>query len=134
MATKRMFKNRERGFTLIEIIIVIVILGILAVVAIPKYVDMRTDAAEAACDGVYGAASAAAAVNFASRLVSPTRSSAVTTNTTLLAAMESTPEGWVDSGSTGIKTTIVGNTYTIYITTVEHATPDYAAVIKKDWP
>ena len=132
MATKRVFKNSERGFTLIEIIIVIVILGILAVVAIPKYVDMRDDAAVAACDGVYGAASAAAAVNFASRLVSPTRSSAISTGALLLAAMESTPEGWAQSG-TFISTTINTVPYKITVAVVEDAGPTHQATITKDW-
>ncbi len=43
-----MIRSDEEGFTLVEILIIIIIIGILAAVAIPKYSDMRKDAADAA--------------------------------------------------------------------------------------
>ncbi len=48
---KTLTKNNQRGFTLIEIIAVLVILGILAAVAIPKYLDMREESIRNAAQG-----------------------------------------------------------------------------------
>ena len=36
--------TKQAGFTLIELVIVIVLLGILAAVAVPKFVDLSSDA------------------------------------------------------------------------------------------
>ena len=41
----------QQGFTLVEIIAVLVLLGILAAVAVPKYMDLTTTAREKAAQG-----------------------------------------------------------------------------------
>jgi len=60
-------KTRQSGFTLIELVMVIVLIGVLAAIAIPKFVDLSSDAKQAAVEGVSGALSSAAAINYAAR-------------------------------------------------------------------
>ncbi len=58
-------RKQQSGFTLIELIVVIVILGILAATAVPKFVDLSTDAKKAAGQGYAASLNSACAMRFA---------------------------------------------------------------------
>lgn len=45
-------RNNQKGFTLIELIMVITILGILAVAAAPSFIDLTSNAAAATVNGI----------------------------------------------------------------------------------
>lgn len=61
--------NSQKGFTLIELVIIIVVLGILSAIAIPKYQDMSTQAKEAAARGSLSALRSGVTIYYANQAV-----------------------------------------------------------------
>lgn len=100
-------KQVQRGFTLIELVMVIVILGVLAAVAIPKFVDLKGDAAQAAVNGVAGGLSSAAAVNYAARSVGSASAIAATVPVTTCATVANALQGGLPAGYPALPGTAV---------------------------
>jgi len=69
--------KNQNGFTLIELVVVIVILGILAAIAVPKFIDMQADARLSAVNGLAGALQSASALAHAQALVDGTTTGVV---------------------------------------------------------
>jgi len=86
--------NNNKGFTLIELIMVIVILGILSAVAVPKFFDLTTSAQIKNKQAVLGNIKSGLQLFAADRLVKSGSKTYPSTPIALTRILDEVPENW----------------------------------------
>ncbi len=105
-------RRSTKGFTLIELIIIIIILGILAAVAIPRYLDMRADAANATAKSVLGALRGANSILWGNRVISGNNATYSFLDLANSMQIQGGNITYDASGNTTMTLNVSGNTYT----------------------
>ena len=113
-------RNTQQGFTLIELVVVIVILGILAATALPRFINISSEARTASVNGIAGSLRSAVVIVQAKFLAVGAGTSPVTMSDGSTTVAVSTTTGIPTGALAGIGSAVTG------LTAAEGITPDYA--------
>lgn len=116
--------STQKGFTLIELIIVIVLLGILAVTAAPRFLNLQDDARDAVLQGVAGSLESASSVVYGKALIAGQTAATGSVNVGSSTSV-STVFGYPDAATAANFTNILDADFTgEFGTAVVSGTPD----------
>ncbi len=130
--------KNQKGFTLIELVIIIIMIGMLAAIAVPRYVDLKDKALAAGAKATLDGGRAAITLHFAdgvvnlgsyTRLLVNTIAPLDVSNATDLAGLHAQMQGIPNYPPTGLYNDTVGVGFRWVVLTIGTASPAKPPVI-----
>ena len=113
--------NKQTGFTLIELVIVIIVLGILAATAVPKFINLQDDAKASAMQGLEAAIHSAANIVYSKAAIAGVETSTAATPVSAAGGTDiSTIYGYPTANAAGIEAAVELSGFTTFVSSGQY--------------